>query len=211
MFKLTLELINFDGYREIGIIKKGDYLIHLLVHEARNLKVIGEDTVDPIIEVNCLKKRKFTTAKNDVGYNSAVIWGEHIFFEPTNLTSREISNGKLTFRVMDQQMLKNTVIGIYEMDLSFIYFQDKHAVLNQWIGISNPTSKNFNQLSGYLKISASVIGSGDEQIPLTDDHGIDHTEREVMLLPPHISLKYYQLKFRLIKGQKLPKMDTFGT
>jgi hypothetical protein len=70
---------------------------------------------------------------------------------------------------------------------------------------------NFNQLSGYLKISASVIGPGDEQVPLIDNHGIDHTEKEVMLLPPHISMIYYQMKFRLIKAQNFPKMDTFGT
>ena len=31
-----------------------------------------------------------------------------------------------------------------------------------------------------------------------------------MLLPPHISMKYYQFKFRIIKGQSLPKMDTYG-
>jgi len=45
----------------VGILKKGDYLIHILIHEARNLKVNNEDTVDPIVEVNCLSKKKFTT------------------------------------------------------------------------------------------------------------------------------------------------------
>ena len=55
-----------------------------------------------------------------------------------------------------------------------------------------------------------MIGPGDEQVPLDDDASIDHTETEVMLLPPHISVKYYQFKFRIIKGQSLPKMDTYG-
>lgn len=108
-------------------------------------------------------------------------------------------------------MFKNAVIGSYEMDLSYIYFQEQHAIFNQWIGISNPTAKNFNDLCGYLKISASVIGQGDEQVPLTDDLGLDRTDKEVMLLPPYISMKYYQMKFRLIKAENLPKMDTFGT
>lgn len=108
-------------------------------------------------------------------------------------------------------MFKNAVIGAYEMDLSYVYFQEKHAILHQWIGISNPTAKDFNELCGYLKISVSVIGPGDEQIPLTDDSGLDKTDREVMLLPPYISVHYYQLKFRFIKAERLPKMDTFGT
>lgn len=108
-------------------------------------------------------------------------------------------------------MFKNAVIGTYEMDLSYIYFKDKHAIFNQWIGISNPTAQNYNELSGYLKVSASVIGPGDEQVPLVDSSSLDRTDKEVILLPPHISLHYYQVKFRLIKAEKLPKMDTFGT
>jgi len=43
------------------VIKKGDYLIHVLIHEARNLKMKNEDTVDPIVEVECFKKHKYTT------------------------------------------------------------------------------------------------------------------------------------------------------
>jgi len=108
-------------------------------------------------------------------------------------------------------MFKNAIIGVYEIDLSYIYFKEKHAVFNQWVGLSNPTSKSFNELSGYLKISASVIGPGDEQVALNDGSNIDRTDKEVMLLPPHISMQYYQLKFRLIKAEKLPKMDSFGT
>ena len=108
-------------------------------------------------------------------------------------------------------MFKNAIIGVYEIDLSYIYFKEKHAVFNQWVGLSNPTSKSFNELSGYLKISASVIGPGDEQVALNDGSNIDRTDKEVMLLPPHICMQYYQLKFRLIKAEKLPKMDSFGT
>lgn len=67
--------------------------------------------------------------------------------------------------------------------------------------MSNPNSKTFNEVTGYLKVSISVIGPGDEQVPLTDDRGIDRTDKEVMLLPPHISVSFYQLKFRLIKAE----------
>jgi hypothetical protein len=33
---------------QVGVIKKGDYLIHIMIHEARNLKMKGSDNVDPI-------------------------------------------------------------------------------------------------------------------------------------------------------------------
>ena len=158
-------------------MKKGDYMIHVLILEARNLKMDKADTVDPIIEVSCLGKTQFTTSKDDVGYNSPVVWAEHIFFEPKDLSEKQIQNGKLSIRVLDQQMLRNAVIGSYDMDLSYIYFKDKHAIFSQWIGISNPASKDFTELSGYLKISVSVIGPGDEQIPLPDNIGLDRTEK----------------------------------
>ena len=37
---------------EVGVVKKGDYLIHLFIQEARNLRMKGSETVDPIIEVS---------------------------------------------------------------------------------------------------------------------------------------------------------------
>ena len=33
----------------------------------------------------------------------------------------------------------------------------------------------------------------------------------MIVVPPHISIKYYQLKFRMFRAQDLPKMDNWGT
>ena len=35
-------------------MKRGDYMIHVLIEQAKDLKVDAEDTVDPIVEVKCL-------------------------------------------------------------------------------------------------------------------------------------------------------------
>jgi len=43
-------------------MKRGDYMIHVFIEEAKNLKVPAEDTVDPIVQINCLEEKKFTTA-----------------------------------------------------------------------------------------------------------------------------------------------------
>lgn len=37
---------------EVGVVKKGDYMIHLFIQEARNLRMKGSETVDPIIEIS---------------------------------------------------------------------------------------------------------------------------------------------------------------
>jgi hypothetical protein len=44
-------------------------------------------TVNPVIEMECMKKKKFTTTKKNIGSSGVVSWGEHIFFEPKNVVS----------------------------------------------------------------------------------------------------------------------------
>lgn len=44
-------------------MKRGDYMIHILVESAKNLLVEAGDTVDPMVEVTCLGQRKYTTAQ----------------------------------------------------------------------------------------------------------------------------------------------------
>ena len=41
-------------------MKRGDYMIHVLVEQAKNMKIGEGETVDPIVEINCLGERKFT-------------------------------------------------------------------------------------------------------------------------------------------------------
>jgi hypothetical protein len=49
-------------------MKKGDYMIHVFIETVRQLKC-GEAgaNVDPIVEVECLKEKKYTSAKSDIG------------------------------------------------------------------------------------------------------------------------------------------------
>ncbi len=65
-------------------------------------------------------------------------------------------------------MFKDTVVGVYEVDITHVYFSPKHAIFHQWIALSNPESEDFNEISCYLKLSIAVACQGDEQIPLTD-------------------------------------------
>ena len=44
----------------VQTMKRGDYMIHIYVEQAKNLDVAEGDVVDPIVEINCLNERKFT-------------------------------------------------------------------------------------------------------------------------------------------------------
>ena len=80
-------------------MKSGDYMIHvsdqhtlliltqIFIEQAKQLKVPEGATVDPIIQIDVLNEKKFTTAKDDIGASSLINWNEHIFFEPKNVVS----------------------------------------------------------------------------------------------------------------------------
>ena len=48
---------------EICPMKRGDYMVHIYIEQAKKLKVEAGDTVDPLVEVACMGSKKFTTAK----------------------------------------------------------------------------------------------------------------------------------------------------
>ena len=61
----------------------------MFIEQARELKVPDGGTVDPLIEINIMNEKKFTTAKDDISSQGKVTWNEHLFFEPKNVVSSE--------------------------------------------------------------------------------------------------------------------------
>jgi hypothetical protein len=43
-------------------MKRGDYMIHVMIEEAKNLLIDAGETADPMVEVTCLNEKKYTTA-----------------------------------------------------------------------------------------------------------------------------------------------------
>ena len=65
---------------------------------------------------------------------------------------------------MDKGYFKDSLIGTFEFNLSFIYLKKDHVMLHQWIALSNPNSEKYWEITGYLKVSISVACTGDEQV-----------------------------------------------
>jgi hypothetical protein len=65
---------------------------------------------------------------------------------------------------MDKGYFKDAMIGAYEFDVAFIYFMEKHSLMHRWVALSNPASANFNEVSGYMKLSITIAATGDEQV-----------------------------------------------
>ncbi len=105
---------------------------------------------------------------------------------------------------MDKGFFKESLIGFYEFDIAWVYFQQKHSLMHKWIAMSNPESANFNEVAGYLKLSISVSTVGDEQIQITEDQG---GNEESILMPPSIRPEFYQIRFKFFRAENLPAMD----
>jgi hypothetical protein len=65
-------------------------------------------------------------------------------------------------RVLNKGFFKEDTIGVYMFDVTSIYFGKGHAMVHQWIAMSNPEGKDFNEITCYLKLSISVSGPGDD-------------------------------------------------
>jgi len=98
---------------------------------------------------------------------------------------------------MDKGFLKDALIGYYEFDLNYLYQQDGHALLHKWIIMSNPEDDNYGAVTAQLKISITVTGEGDESVPIEDD---PNPEIEVIIQPPQIKPKFYQIRFKFFSA-----------
>ena len=79
----------------------------------------------------------------------------------------EIEQAKISVRVLDKGYFKDSIVGLYDFDVSYIYFMVKHSLLHRWVALSNPQSDNYNQIAGYLKLSIAVTTMNDETINIT--------------------------------------------
>lgn len=77
--------------------------------------------------------------------------------------------------------------------------------MHKWIALSDPYGENYNEITGYLKISISVTCTGDEAIQIDDDTA--EVEDADILMPPSLNPKFYQIKIRFFTAQELPIMD----
>ena len=185
-------------------MKRGDYMIHIYVEQAKNMDVEEGDTIDPIVEINCLNERKFSTAQDDLNNTSVATWNEHIFFEPKNVEVERLEKGKIEVKLMDKGFFKDALVGYYEFDLTQIYGREDHALMHKWIVMTNPEGEEFGKVTAYLKLSITICGAGDEQVQIEDD---PNPQEEEYLQPPQVQPEFYQLYIRFFCAQKLPSLD----
>ena len=174
-------------------MRRGDYMIHAYIEQGKEFKG-SDDTANPMVEICCLGQKKYGSAKKNITQLSEVSWMEHIFMEPKNVEKQDAEDAQIVIRVLDKGIFKDELIGQFEFNLSYIYFKKDHIMQHQWVAISNPNGEDYSTITGYIKLSISVVCTGDEQVQITDEDGME--EDTNIMMPPQLNPKFYQLKFR---------------
>ena len=185
-------------------MKKGDYNVHILIEEVKNLISI-EENVPPVPRV---KMTVFGTSKRTSKMKKACFeftFNEHFYFDKTNLTAEMLDSEKIVFEIYDNKNnQRKNYFGIYEVDFAYVYGKPGHCMKNTWIGLSNPESDDITKIRGYLKLSISILNENDNRVELEPKEGGD----EDCIMPNEIKMKYKQISFYFIRGEDFPDMDS---
>lgn len=84
-----------------------------------------------------------------------------MFYEKKNVEEEQLAMARVEIRLLDKGFFKDALIGYYEFDLTYIYQQENHSLMHKWIIMSNPEGEDFGEVTGYLKISMTITGDGD--------------------------------------------------
>ena len=190
--------------KEIVLMKKGDYNIHILVEEVKNLIQVREGKVPvPRVKIKVFDKSQRTSKMKKPC--SDFVFNEHFYYDKTNLTAEMLDSEKITIEVYDNNYSnREDFFGIYELDFGYVYNQEGHSLHNVWIGLANPESTDISKIRGYLKISVSVLHESDQRIELeAKDNEISNC-----LIPTQIKMKYKQISFYFFRGEEFPDMDS---
>ncbi|KAG7387141.1 hypothetical protein PHYPSEUDO_014661 [Phytophthora pseudosyringae] len=210
----------------VAALKQGDYQVQVHVIEARDLK--GENlsgTSDPYCQVEIMGVSKKTSTKYDT---LGCVFDEILFFNFANIGRHELREASIKIAVYDKEkVLKDNLIGIYQLDCLSVYAQPDHELYRQWIAIHDNLNAKDRGIQGFLLVSVVVLGPGDalrvhdreaeveqelaEATGETPREGSDQPSTPpLVLVPPAIELKLQFLVVSVLRAEHLPAMDTGG-
>ena len=105
-------------------------MVHVFIERGKEFVGEGSLTVDPMVKVSCLGQTMYSTNKKDITLDADVNWQEHIFLDIKNIEKDQAEESQVLLEVMDKGFFKNSIIGTFDFDLSYIYFMKDHALLH---------------------------------------------------------------------------------
>jgi hypothetical protein len=148
---------------------EGDYKVIVRLLEANDLKpsVIKftflsskNEACNSQVILECMGQKK----KSKVVLNNLnPIFNEPITFFLKGMSHDQLNEASIRFTVSDNRLIKSAIIGVYEMDLTTIYFHQDHEYYQTWLTLTDPTDTR-EGVMGYLLVNINVLGPNDEMV-----------------------------------------------
>ena len=123
----------------------------------------SNDSCNPYVLVEVDKKKKYTGYKKKV---ISCIFNEVLTFNLEKKTKVELDTIAIKISVYDKGLVRDTLLGIYELDLTSIYFAYQHEYYRVWMAVTDPTDA-VEGSTGFVNANISVLGPDDE-LPVHD-------------------------------------------
>lgn len=99
-------------------------MIHIFVESGKNFVLSDDDSAkksfNACIQLNCAGKKEYSKTLKDMIPNNdnSRYWGQHFFFEPKNMSSDAIQSQVIEVKVLDKGFLRDSMVGMFDIDLS---------------------------------------------------------------------------------------------
>jgi len=205
--------------------KPTDFQVRIKIVEGRQL---AGANIHPVVRVSLAKESKQTRVKSATNRPHY----DETFFFSFNMRPNELFDEVINFEVLNSKtLLSDALIGTFQCDVGLVYDEDHHALVRKWILLTAPEDKmagakeeegdakaktrssdgkQGGQPAGYLKITAIVLGPGDEIPDSVKSGGSDDSEdiEGNLLRPAGVSMRPATFLFKVYRGEDIPQMDT---
>jgi hypothetical protein len=139
----------------------GSYQVQVHIIECRDLKSDHlSGLASPYIHIKVMGRSKKTRVIRKV---SSCVFDDTLYFNFTGLMRSAIEEASIEVRVHDfNAFWAHKLIGMVVFDARTVYSLPNHEMYRKWVGVMNDKSRN-NRYHGFIKLSVTVLGPGDEQ------------------------------------------------
>ncbi|XP_071507429.1 myoferlin-like [Diadema antillarum] len=180
--------------------KPTDFQIRVKVWEGRQLHGTN---INPVCRVTIQHNTQVTRVKKST---SKPYWDELFFFQ-FNMSPAELFDEIIQLQVLDSHLVRSdAVIGTFQLDIGTVYQSEDHTLHNKWLLLTVVEESKSSAAKGYLLVSISIIGQGDEA-PILKKADEDYDIETNLLHPAGIDIRKGCFKLRVFQAEDLPQMD----
>lgn len=180
--------------------KPRDFQMRVKIWEARQL--YGANT-NPVCRVTVLHSTRVTKVKKST---NKPYWDELFFFQ-FNISPVELFDETIQFQVLDSHMVRSdAMIGSFNLDVGSVYQSEEHTFHNKWLLLTSMDESKSSGAKGYLLVSISVIGQGDD-LPVFTKAEEELDIETNLIQPAGVDVRRGCFNLQVFQAEDLPQMD----